>query len=274
MSFLDKIKGAFKKISDLDDVEVSREKKFSDPKLIPYKDIVRELIKAMEESKYELLNSIKVRNYYIISFNPEDWKLIEDHEQDIIEDLRVELFNKIKEFDTKKQKEELIIETRTNASIVNGEIKINSFTKREKAPKQKKKKTKVDDLTQVEVKEKPEDISLPDAAETIVRPTKKEFFYKLEIYDGKKSKTMDISNDEIIIGRNSKKADVRITGSEFVSGEHAKLFFRDQKISLLPLGRNGTIKEGEQLELNKEVELFSKDEFEIENHKFKITVNE
>lgn len=273
MSLKKKLKEGLKRLTLLDDDDKAI-KKDGEFRKIPYAVLSKKIIETMKNNKDEIGRVIIVPNHYVIYLSQKDRDSRKEVEALLIEELKEELFHHSQEFDPQKEKEDIGIEIRTDASLPVGNVKIDCYMKRDIAPAPKEEVAFAnEDRTILEQQDVAEKMEAPEPGKTIIRPVETTELYQLIVIHDKNTETHRIKKANLTIGRGS-KVDIRVLGTEFISREHAKLVYRDDELYLIPLGANGALKDGEKLPLNQEFQLKTGDQFQIEDFSFKVILKQ
>jgi len=280
MSLKDKAKGFWKRVSDLEDDSESANSLSKEKERIPYKDISKKLKEKMKGNVDVVGRRIIIPNYYAIYFNEEDRKIRAEVEDVLCDELKEELYHDMRKINPEQNKRDLCVEVKTDTSLENGEFRIGFHIKKpepgleiveEKTPIQTPEIENEIDYKATVIEQRPAETA--DDKQTVVmqRPTDK-ILYKLLIDSGEEKKEIEITKNTITIGRSSKD-DVSLPNHDFsISRSHALISFKDGEFYITPSGINGTILNGQELELNKEAKVSVSDEIKIMNYCLKILV--
>ncbi|MFQ5677353.1 MAG: hypothetical protein ACE5G1_15805, partial [bacterium] len=96
MAFKNKLKNAWKRVSDLDDDTESAKKQSKEKERIPYKEISKHIKEIMKEHVDVVGRKILIPNYYAIFFNEIDRNLRLEVEDVMCEELKEELFHEMR----------------------------------------------------------------------------------------------------------------------------------------------------------------------------------
>ncbi|MCH7675214.1 DUF3662 domain-containing protein [candidate division KSB1 bacterium] len=276
MAFKEKLKGAWRRVSNLDDETQSIRRKVDDR--IPYKVISKKLKEIMEQNVDVVGRRILIPNFYTIYFNESDRNMRLEVEDVMCSELKEELFHEMRKINPEQSKGDVVISVNTDPAIEKGQFKV---VHRMKKPSPEEERASLDktaseimtppdenDLQQTIV-EAP-DFSAADEQQTIVQMPESSVLYKLLIHTDDGTNEQLVTKEMVTIGRSSQD-DVVLESSDFsISRAHATLEMRDEMYYLTPAGINGTFVNGEELELKKEVQVFPEDEIKIMNYKLTI----
>ncbi len=277
MAFEEKLKGAWRRVSNLDDETQSIRKKVDDR--IPYKVISKKLKEIMEQNVDVVGRRILIPNFYTIYFNESDRDMRLEVEDVMCNELKEELFHEMRKINPEQSKGDVVISVNTDPAIEKGQFKI---VHRMKKPSQEEERASLDktaseimtpqdenDLQQTIVEAAP-DFTAADEQQTIVQMPEGSVLYKLLIHTDAGTNEQLVSKEMVTIGRSSQD-DVVLESSDFsISRAHATLETRDEMYYLTPVGINGTFVNGKEMELKKEVQVFLDDEIEIMCYKLTI----
>jgi len=249
---------------------------------IPFKEISKRLKETMSKNVDVVGRKIIVPNYYAIYFNEEDRKSRLEVEDVMTDELREELYHEMRRVNPESSKKEIVIEMKTDSSLPKGQFKIEHHIKKPEVKKETEEHGKVAaTLTRTPVVEEDEDLKATiieqvaeeppdDYQATIIQRPVSAVLYKLLVDSGESKEEIEITKEKISMGRNSKD-DVTLESSDLtISRSHATLEVRNGEYFLLPSGVNGTILNGQELELQKEVKVSSNDEIKIMNYTLSI----
>ncbi|MCH7754022.1 DUF3662 domain-containing protein [candidate division KSB1 bacterium] len=276
MAFKEKLKGVWRRVSNLDDETQSIRRKVDDR--IPYKVISKKLKEIMEQNVDVVGRRILIPNFYTIYFNESDRNMRLEVEDVMCSELKEELFHEMRKINPEQSKGDVVVSVNTDPAIEKGQFKV---VHRMKKPSQEEERASLDktaseimapsdenDLQQTIV-EAP-DLSAADEQQTIVQMPESSVLYKLLIHTDDGTNEQLVTKEMVTIGRSSQD-DVVLESSDFsISRAHATLEMRDEMYYLTPSGINGTFVNGEELELKKEVQVFPEDEIKIMNYKLTI----
>lgn len=277
MAFKQKLKGAWRRVSNLDDETQSIRRKVDER--IPYKVISKKLKEIMEQNVDVVGRRILIPNYYTIYFNESDRDMRLEVEDVMCNELKEELFHEMRKINPEQSKGDVVISVNTDPAIEKGQFKI---VHRMKKPSQEEERASLDktaseimtpqdenDLQQTIVEAAP-DFTAADEQQTIVQMPEGSVLYKLLIHTDDGTNEQLVSKEMVTIGRSSQD-DVVLESSDFsISRAHATLEMRDDMYYLTPVGINGTFVNGEEMELKKEVQVFPEDEIKIMSYKLTI----
>jgi len=277
MAFKEKLKGAWRRVSNLDDETQSIRKKVDDR--IPYKVISKKLKEIMEQNVDVVGRRILIPNFYTIYFNESDRNMRLEVEDVMCNELREELFHEMRKINPEQGKGDVVISVNTDPAIEKGQFKI---VHRMKKPSRDEERASLDktaseimtpqdenDLQQTIVEAAP-DFTAADEQQTIVQMPESSVLYKLLIHTDDGANEQLVTKEMVTIGRGSQD-DIVLESSDFsISRAHATLEMRDDMYYLTPIGINGTFVNGKEMELKKEVQVFPDDEIEIMSYKLTI----
>jgi len=277
MAFKEKLKGAWRRVSNLDDETQSIRKKVDDR--IPYKVISKKLKEIMEENVDVVGRRILIPNFYTIYFNESDRNMRLEVEDVMCNELREELFHEMRKINPEQGKGDVVISVNTDPAIEKGQFKI---VHRMKKPSRDEERASLDktaseimtpqdenDLQQTIVEAAP-DFTAADEQQTIVQMPESSVLYKLLIHTDDGTNEQLVTKEMVTIGRGSQD-DIVLESSDFsISRAHATLEMRDDMYYLTPIGINGTFVNGKEMELKKEVQVFPDDEIKIMSYKLTI----
>ena len=277
MAFKEKLKGAWRRVSNLDDETQSIRRKVDDR--IPYKVISKKLKDIMEQNVDVVGRRILIPNFYTIYFNESDRNMRLEVEDVMCSELKEELFHEMRKINPEQNKGDVVVSVNTDPAIEKGQFKV---VHRMKKPSQEEERASLDktaseilapsdenDLQQTIVEATP-NFSATDEQQTIVQMPESSVLYKLLIHTDDGTNEQLVTKEMVTIGRSSQD-DVILESPDFsISRAHATLEMRDDLYYLTPAGINGTFVNGEELELKKEVQVFPEDEIKIMNYKLTI----
>lgn len=276
MAFKKKLKGAWRRVSNLDDETQSIRKKVDDR--IPYQAISKKLKEIMEQNVDVVGRKILIPNYYAIYFNEADRDQRLEVEDVMCNELKEELFHEMRKINPEQSKGDVVISANTDPAIEKGQFKVVHRMKKpsgeepitiNKTSSETVAPPDDDDLKQTVVEAAP-DFTSADEQQTIVQMPESSVLYKLLIRTDDGTNEQLVTKEMVTIGRSSQD-DVILESSDFsISRAHATLEARDEMYYLTPVGINGTFVNGEELELKKEVQIFPEDEIKIMNYKLTI----
>jgi len=277
MAFTEKLKGVWRRVSNLDDETQSIRKKVDDR--IPYKVISKKLKELMEQNVDIVGRRILIPNSYTIYFNESDRNMRLEVEDVMCNELKEELFHEMRKINPEQSKGDLVISINTDPAIEKGQFKV---VHRMKKPSREEERLSLD-KTASEIMAPPDENDLPqpiveatpdstaaDEQQTIVQMAESSVLYKLLIHTDDGTNEQLVTKEMVTIGRSSQD-DVVLESSDFsISRAHATLEMRDDMYYLTPVGINGTFVNGEEMELKKEVQVFPEDEIKIMSYKLTI----
>jgi hypothetical protein len=278
MGLKDKAKGIWKRVSDLDDGGESVNSLSKEKERIPYKDISKKLKEVMKGNVDVVGRKIIIPSYYAIYFNAADRKMREEVEDVVCDELKEELYHDMRKINPEQNKRDLCIEVKTDATIENSEFRIGFHIKKaepgekiieEETPVQEPNVENEIDYKETVIEQAPS--TIVDDKQTVVlqRPTEK-ILYRLLIDSGEEKQEIEVTKKTITIGRSSKD-DVCLLNPDFsISRSHATITVKDENYYLTPSGINGTLLNGQELELNEESKISAGDEIKIMNYSIKI----
>ena len=273
---LKKLKGAWRRISNLDDETQSIRRKVDER--IPYQVISKKLKEIMEQNVDVVGRRILIPNYYAIYFSESDRDLRLEVEDVMCNELKEELFHEMRKINPEQSKGDVVVTVNTDPAIEKGQFKI---IHRMKKPHEEERASldqtasevmtppDENDLQQTIVEATP-DFKAADEQQTIVQMPESPVLYKLRIHTDDGTNEQLVYKEMVTIGRSSQD-DVVLESSDFsISRAHATLEVRDEMYYLTPAGINGTFVNGEEIELKKEVQVFPEDEIKIMSYRLTI----
>ena len=279
---------AWKRVASLDDEESSSEpEQTSGNERIPYKEISKKLKALMKQNVDVVGRKILIPNYYVIMFSELDRKLRIDVEGVIIGELREEIYHEMRKINPEQSKQSIVIEFQTDESLQKGDFKILHHTRKPEPgepvqPTQPASQpeaahppvAEAEDDFRPTVVEGDEDTLLPeDEQQTIVQMPQPATKYTLIVESENHKEEIPLINEATTIGRYSKD-DVVLQSPDFsISRSHAIINLRNEGVFLLPTGINGTLLNGEEMELQKEVQISPGDEIKIMDYSLMIVPN-
>ncbi|KAA3613748.1 MAG: DUF2662 domain-containing protein [Calditrichaeota bacterium] len=281
---------AWKRVASLEDDDATSEQdQVAGNERIPYKEISKKLKALMKQNVDVVGRKILIPNFYTIFFNEIDRKLRIEVEDVIINELREEIYHEMRKINPEQSKQVIIIEFKTDESLDKGEFKITHHTKKEgdpvpvQSPPIKQPPAPAtpvqpemadDDDFRPTVIEEDEDTVLPeDEQKTIVQMPQPDTKYTLIVESENHKEEIPLIKETTTIGRSSKD-DIVLQSADFsISRSHAVINLRDNAVFLLPTGINGTMLNGEELELQKEVQISPGDELKIIDYALMIIPN-
>jgi len=277
MAFKEKLKGAWRRVSNLDDETQSIRRKVDDR--IPYKVISKKLKEIMEQNVDVVGRRILIPNFYTIYFNESDRNMRLEVEDVMCNELKEELFHEMRKINPEQSKGDLVISINTDPAIEKGQFKVAHRMKKTSREEEQLSLDKTaseimprpddNDLQQTIVEAAP-DFTAADEQQTIVQMAASSVLYKLLIHTDDGTNEQLVTKEMVTIGRSSQD-DVVLESSDFsISRAHVTLEMRDDTYYLTPVGINGTFVNGEEMELKKEVQVFPEDEIKIMSYKLTI----
>ena len=276
MAFKEKLKGVWRRVSNLDDETQSIRRKVDDR--IPYKVISKKLKEIMEQNVDVVGRRILIPNFYTIYFNESDRNMRLEVEDVMCNELKEELFHEMRKINPEQSKGDVVISVNTDPAIEKGQFKVVHRMKKpseeegaslDKTASEIMTPQEEKDLQQTIVEAAP-DFTAADEQQTIVQMPESPVLYKLLIHTDDGTNEQLVAKEMVTIGRSSQD-DVVLESSDFsISRAHATLEVRDDMYYLTPAGINGTFVNGEEMELKKEVQVFPEDEIKIMS--FKLTI--
>lgn len=280
MSLKEKAKSIWKRVSDLDENSENANTPSKEKERISYKDISKKLKDVMKGNVDVVGRKIIIPSYYAIYFNEADRKKREEVEDVVCDELKEELYHEMRKINPEQNKRDLFIKIQTDSALENGEFRVEHHIKKpelgdkiitDEAPVHTPEIENEVDYQETVIEQAPQ--STPDDKQTVVmqRPTDI-VLYKLLVDSGEEKQEIDITKKTITIGRSSKD-DVNLQSPDFsISRSHATISVKDGNYYLTPTGINGTLLNGQELELNKEAIIKTGDEIKIMNYSLTIFV--
>ncbi|MFQ5772567.1 MAG: FhaA domain-containing protein [bacterium] len=281
MGLKDKMKKAWKRVSDLEDDSEMAQSQAKEDERISYKDISKKLKEIMKQNVDVVGRKIIIPNYYAIYFNEVDRNKRLEVEDVLCDELKEELYHEMRKINPEQNKREMLIEIKTDSSLTNGQFRVEHHIKKPEQAEEIEKVSEMDaaveqprvedenDYKQTVVERIPPKFS-NDEQKTIVQRPVNELLYKLSVDSGERKEEIVITKESISIGRGSQD-DVVLQSPDFsISRSHATLELRAGEYFLIPLGINGTFLNGQELELKKEVRISPDDEIKIMDYTLKI----
>ena len=276
MSLKDKAKGIWKKVTDLDDESINSASK--DKGRIPYKDISKKLKEIMKQNVDVVGRKIIIPCYYIIYFNESDRKMRIEVENIVSEELKEELFHDMRKINPEMNKRELFIAIATDAELSEGQFRIEQHIKKPEIenkiiendiPIQEPNFDNESDFQQTVIEQAIPDL-IDEESTVIMQKSSSNIVYKLLVDSGTDKQELEITKNIILIGRGNID-DVKLHSTDFsISRSHISISVKDNNYFLIPSGINGTLLNGQELELNKEVRITVEDEIKIMNYSLRI----
>ncbi|MEE4310555.1 MAG: FHA domain-containing protein [candidate division KSB1 bacterium] len=274
MGLKDKAKEIWKRVSELDDDKGSSNGLSDDKNRIPYKDISKKLKEVMKQNVDVVGRKIIIPSYYAINFSEIDRQTRIEVEDVLCEELKEELYHEMRKINPEQNKRDLQIELKTDPDLDAGAFSIDFHVKSpetdapvsdENAWGQPAAEENAMDYQATVVEQQVEDSA--DDAQTVVVPRAQDTVrYKILVDSGEDKKEIDVVKETISIGRGSKD-DVKLSSPDFsISRSHAIISVRDGQYYITPSGINGTLLNGEELNLNEETAFSAEDEIRILNY--------
>lgn len=281
MGLKDKIRDAWKRVSDLEDESEAAKSQAKGKERIPYKEISKKLKEIMKQNVDVVGRKIIIRNYYAIYFNETDRNTRIEVENVLCDELKEELYHEMRKINPEQNKREILIEIKTDPSIENGQFRVEHHIKKPEEEDEIEKISEIEasvpevkvneeiDYKQTVVERAPPTFS-DDDQKTIVQRPASNMLYRLLVDSGEQKEEIVITKDVISIGRSSKD-DVILPSPDYsISRSHAMIEVRDGDFYLMPYGINGTFLNGQELELKKEVKISPDDEIKIMDYMLRI----
>ncbi|MFQ5649889.1 MAG: FhaA domain-containing protein [bacterium] len=280
MSLKNKIKGAWQRVSDLEDESADARQQALSNERIPYKEISKKLKELMKKNVDVVGRKILIPNYYVVRFSKYDREMRKEVEDVLCSELTEELYPEMRKINPEQSRNAIVIEVETDPGLVKGQFSID-YRMKKPEPQQRDETKETPEAapplplpdTEMDLKETvTEDPETFDADEhpTVVQTAEPVVQIKLSIDSGQEVQEVTFEKDRITIGRASHD-DVVLESQDFsVSRGHAAIELRDGSYFLLPTGVNGTLLNGQELELQKEVPISPADEIKIVNYTMKI----
>ncbi|MFQ5641177.1 MAG: FHA domain-containing protein [bacterium] len=282
MALKEKIKNVWKRMSDLDDETESAKRQATGEDRIPYKEISKKLKEIMKQNVDVVGRKILIPTYYAIYFNEADRNLRIEVEDVLCDELKEELFHEMRKINPEQNRRETVIEIKTDPSVEKGAFKIVHKMKKpakeeenkivsEAAPELHPATHEEDDFKKTVV-EMPSPPISDDEQVTIIQTPESSVLYTLLVDSGEEKQEITVTKQVISIGRSSED-DVVLKSPDFsISRAHATIEMREADFYLMPSGINGTLLNGEELELKKEVKISPDDEVKIMDYTLRIQV--
>ncbi|MBN2008990.1 DUF3662 domain-containing protein [candidate division KSB1 bacterium] len=278
MGLKDKAKGMWKRVSVIDDDMETADNQVGGKERIPYKEISKKLKEVMKQNVDVVGRRIIIPSYYAIFFNEADRNIRIEVEDVLCDELKEELHHEMRKINPEQNKRELVIKIQTDINLVDGQFRIEYHINKPQVTESTPQiQTAVPDTVVSDdndfkqtVIEQTHQVT-PDDAKTVVmqRPTS-QVLYTLLVDSGEGKQEIEITKPVVTIGRGSKD-DVILESPDFaISRAHATLAIKDNGYYLTPVGINGTILNGTELELNQEFKINPGDEVMIMNYRLKI----
>ncbi len=274
MGLKTKIKRGWHRVSVLDDGQSESTANVR----IPYKNISGKLKELMKENVDVVGRRILIPNYYAIFFNEEDREKRREVEDVLCDELREELYHEMRKINPEQNKEDIIIDIETDASVEKGTFKITFRMKKPSEAEAQEMKGELaaepsaveeDDYKPTIVEGLLEEDS-KDEIKTVVQKAQPTALYTLTVDSGEEFQEVAITKPIISIGRSSKD-DVVLKSEDFaISRAHATIEVKDDEFYLTPNGVNGTLLNGQELDLKREVKILPGDALKIMNYTLRI----
>ncbi len=280
MGIKDKLKGAWKRVSELEDDSEYVRSQSKGSERVPFKDISKKLKEVMKQNVDVVGRKIIIPNYYAIYFSEIDRNMRAEVEEILCDELKEELFHEMRKINPEQNKLDILIEIKSDTSLEKGQFRVVHHVKKstqevgasnkvDAEGKATKDLNKEKDYLETIVEQTPK-ITNYDEEMTIVQPRESTPLYKVLVESRDRKEEIVITKEVISIGR-SNKDDVFLSSPDFsISRSHATLELREGSFYLLPSGINGTFLNGQELELKKEVQVSPDDEIRIMNYTLKI----
>jgi hypothetical protein len=273
MGLKEKLKGAWGRVSDLEDDGPQRE---TEAGPIPYKDISKAVKEVMKKNVDVVGRRILIPAYYVIHFSEGDRNARAEVEDVLCSELKDELFSEMRKINPEQNKRDIFIEIETDPDLANGQFRIDHRMKIPESSdntvptvKPPAAEASRDSDFKPTVIEKVKEPHSGDEQKTVIqRPGA--FGFKIVIETDVEKKTLSFTKNLISIGRASQD-DVVLESEDFsISRSHATLETRDGNFYITPAGINGTFLNDEELELKKERQVFPGDELRIMDYQLRI----
>ena len=278
MGLKEKAKGFWKRVSELDDESESANTLSKEKERIPYKEISKKIKEVMKENVDVVGRKIIIPCYYEIYFNEADRKVREEVEDVLCDELKEELYHEMRKIYPEQNKRDLLIKIKTDSELENGQFLIKHHIKKpepgdniiaEETPTHIPEVENEIDYKETLMEGAPAP-TLDEKQTVVMQRTTTEVLYKLLVDSGEEKREVDITKKTISIGRGSKD-DVNLPSPDFsISRSHATITVKAGDYYLTPSGINGTLLNGQELELNKEARISAGDEIKIMNYSLKI----
>ncbi len=139
MAFTEKLKGVWRRVSNLDDETQSIRRKVDDR--IPYKVISKKLKEIMEQNVDVVGRRILIPTFYTIYFNESDRNMRLEVEDVMCNELKEELFHEMRKINPEQSKGDVVISVNTDPAIEKGQFKV---VHRMKKPSQEEERASLD----------------------------------------------------------------------------------------------------------------------------------
>jgi len=276
MGLRDKIRGAWRRVSDLDDEGAPASGQDREKEKIPYKDISKKLKEVMKSNVDVVGRKIIIPGYYAIYLNEAERKSRREVENVLCDELKEELYHEMRKINPEQNKRDLVVEMQTDTSLEDGEFRIGHHITRPQSeppvqPAPTPSQSEMD--LQKTIVEQPPRKPVDDEQKTVVQKPARDVLYRLEVRSGDDLQVIKITDDSITAGRGSKD-DVKLESPDFsISRSHVKIMVREGGYFILPSGINGTYVNGREMELNREAKINPGDEIRIMDYTLKIKEN-
>lgn len=284
MGLKDKFKGAWRRVTDLEDETTAAKDQASSSDRIPYKDISKKLKELMKKNVDVFGRKILIPPYYTIYFSDFDRAARRDVEDVLCDELKEELYPEMRKINPDQNKREIMVEIKTDSTLDRGNFRIEYRMK--KTPDPAPRRPDAEEAKPVAPPSPAEELDLKatvieqaptfnaDDQATIVQapeaPSSVKPRFRLEIDSGTEKTQREIHKEKISIGRASQD-DVVLDSPDFsISRAHATLESKDGQFMLLPRGVNGAFLNDQELELNQEVPITPGDTIRIMNYTIKL----
>lgn len=278
MGVKDKVNNIWKRVSNLEGGEETTDKTAKGKDRIPFKDISQKLKEIMKQNVDVVGRRIFIPSFYIIYFNETDRKLRMEVEDVVCDELKEELFHEMRKINPEQNKRDVVIMVQVDAALAEGQFRIEHHIKkpddaekirREAQPVSASMPEDESDFQQTLV-EKPVAQMPDDDQKTVVQKLEEKILYRLVVDSGEGMREQAVSKEMISIGRGSKD-DVVLQSPDFsISRTHATITFSNGNMFITPSGVNGTVLNGQELELNEPAPISPGDEIKIMNYKLRI----
>jgi hypothetical protein len=278
MTLKDKTKGFWKRVSALDDDKETSKSESDEKNRIPYKDISKKLKDLMKQNVDVVGRRIIIPSYYAIYFSEADRKLRLEVEEVLCEELKEELYHEMRKINPEQNKRELLVKIETDPALEDGQFRIEYHINKPSEEAKPKQTAALAPPPEIEsdtdfkqtVIEKIPSLTVDDEKTIVMPKAASDVLYTLLIDSGSEKREAKVTKKTITIGRGSKD-DVTLESADFsISRSHTIISIREGHYYLMPAGINGTFLNGQELELNKEVEISSGDEIKIMNYSLRI----
>ncbi|MBN1996624.1 DUF3662 domain-containing protein [candidate division KSB1 bacterium] len=278
MGLKDKVKGIWKRVSDLEDETDSTDSPSKNKKRIPYKDISQKLKEVMKQNVDVVGRKIIIPAYYTIYLNETDRKLRIEVEDVLCEELKEELYHEMRKINPEQNKRELLITVQTDSTLPDGQFRIEHHIKKPEASEKIIKEQNFEqasgpenegDYQQTVVEQTPAQTP-DDEQKTVVQKVGTNVLYRLLVDSGEEKREIEITKETTTIGRGTKD-DICLQSPDYsISRSHAIITLHADILNIRAQGINGTLLNGQELELNRETRISAGDEITILNYRIKI----